>query len=651
MALSSTLPAFVSHGGHLEAFDDGHCPETFRFQQIQETNNNLSGSGNAGDVTATPRIVKYDQLAASASSAPPPPPPSNVHVYDDVLNPNNARMLYAVTASSRNVQRTNNEPDSVDVNRADESMNLEGESPWGTYVTLKEALEWVEWNKLERQSERCNNHNYEEYLVAWKQKFTQFHKWQNHATQSSEEKKDGRIECENGRDCYLHKHLDEMDNVRHALAVEAVAKVFLETVPSELGSVVTTQSDQSSKEPIYQMAQILKQAHGVAVWALSSNPGHSVQYHIDYAELLRYEYNVTVPPIWAGTVQCSALWNDRISSSDGQRDHVLPKSNYDQGFMKGGAFCVNLRGLEHYAEHGYKGNLSGDPMGGWRTPDDAVTGQYLDGGVHTNVSNQWVTIPYAFNRGIVHRGDLPHLSSPIKCIGTPDKDNVENGESGASTVPSRVIVGFNVFGHDVGARIAKAPEHSRPFRRKVRLYRSTINASAKGNTSDGGKSCHGGMDLSQIRKNKGLTKLLVLAKREKVKEELRRNQEQLSCRIWRRMLSHHGQDKPLLRVADFVEEFGRPNDGVDGTWPKSADIHVHLHYMLLSTKSAQEKTQERRSPVRNRFQDCDGIVGPLGAWYCIAKPPSDSSSGNGHSKSLSGGLASLSAELDIVECK
>ena len=180
--------------------------------------------------------------------------------------------------------------------------------------------------------------------------------------------------------------------------------------------------------------------------------------------------------------------------------------------------------------------------------------------------DQWVTIPYSFNRGIVHRGDLPHLSAPITSISTH-----ENGIDGKSISSSRVIVGFNAFGHDVGALIAKAPEHSKPFRRKVRLYRSTINscAVADGNTLGNSRKVQGGMDLSQIRQNKCLMKLLVLAKREKVKEELRRNQEQLSFQVWQRLLSHHqnyAQDnntQSLLCVYNIVEEFGSPNDGVD----------------------------------------------------------------------------------------
>ena len=305
----------------MEAFDDGHCPETFRYE-------------NEGDGDAPPRIVRYD-LGTSA----------DVHVYDGVLDERTAHMLYEATAPRRSVHQT-----AV-------PLKLEGESPWGTYVTLQEALEWME-----------------------------------HATQSSDEKKE-ELPHDNEVNC------KEMDSIRHSLAVEAVAKFFLQTVPSGPGTaaVASASSDQPSNGALYERAQFLEHAHGVAVWALSSSPGDSVQYHVDYAELLRYEYNVTVPPpLWAGTIQCSALWNEQGASTDqAQRQQ-----------MKGGEFCVNPRGLDHYAEHGYKGNLSGDPMGGWRRPEGT------DRGVRINSDSHWVTIPYAFNRGIVHRGDLPHPSGP-----------------------------------------------------------------------------------------------------------------------------------------------------------------------------------------------------------------------------------------------
>ncbi|KAL7548150.1 hypothetical protein ACHAWF_011441 [Thalassiosira exigua] len=486
-------------------------------------------------------------------------------------------MLYEVTTAGSHVH--DNSTTNEDPGQTSASMKkLKGESPWGTYVTTKEALKWIEWNQLKRQNSQCDNRTFDEHLAVWRQEGAQFYEWQNNLSVTSDEKKEEHMLCTGNVRSFVN-NMDDLDFVRHVLAVEAVARFFLETIPLDAGAteVVKASADQLSSDALFQKEQFIKEAHGVAVWALSSNSGNSVSYHIDYAELFRYEYNITVPPF--------KLWNGESKTNDN-----LSKQNH----MRGGEFCVNLRGLEHYAEHGYKGNLSGDPMGGWRRPDAAEGSPHHAGGAHIDDANQWVTIPYAFNRGIAHHGELPHLSAPIETIGP---SNV-----------SRVIVGFNVFGHDVGMQVSKAPEHSKAFRRKVRLYRSTI-ASTRKSKGAGRKSTQDGMDLNQIRQNKGLTKLLVLAKREKVKSELRRNQEQLSLRIWNCILSQHSRGGPLLQVADIVKEFGCANDDLDVAWPNSSDVHVHLHH-LVATKSPKATAKRLSTPFQNHFQDKDGVVGP-----------------------------------------
>jgi hypothetical protein len=558
------IVAFESHGGRLEPFDDGHIPETF-------------GCISEEDV---PRIVRYDSSTANKT---------DVHIYDGVLDSNHACMLYNVTSGGRAT--------------LDTQADVRGESPWGTYVTIKEAMDWIEWKKVTSDcSMECNNNCYEAYLMHWKQKITNFCKWrqQNEKKTATDEKKEEQTTTSSSSEAIAV----DIDSIRHLLAVEAVAQFFLETIPNQSGTItVASNSNVSPTEQLYQLPQFLQQTHGVAVWALSSQPGHSVLYHIDYAELLRYEYNVTVPPLWAGTIQCSALWNEQAQANKGR-------------FMKGGEFCVNTRGLDHYAEHGYKGTLSGDVSGGWKRID--VTSIY---GVHLDEATEWVTIPYAFNRGIVHRGDLPHLSAPVEHI-----------EECSSQV-SRVIVGFNVFGHDVGELVSKAPEHSRAFRRKVKLYRATMtngNNASKDPTKDNQSNVSkGGMYISQIRKNKALTKLLVLAKREKVKEELRRNQEQLSYRIWQRLLQHQRLDSKPLTVSDIVEEFGRAD-----AWPNLNDVHVHLHHVISSVKG-----REDLHPTRCFHDDTKGIAGVSGARYMLV-PLLDE-----HER---GGMIPLSTQLVLV---
>jgi len=150
-----------------------------------------------------------------------------------------------------------------------------------------------------------------------------------------------------------------------------------------------------------------------------------------------------------------------------------------------------------------------------------------------------------------------------------------------------VIVGFNFFGHDVGQRVSKAPEHSEQFRRQVRLYRSML-------------STRGSFDLSRIRQNKGLTKLLVMAKRQRVKDELRRNQMQLTDQIWRRILK---LDDPnhIMTVGDLVGEL---SNNMEGCWPNQDDVHVHINSMLSSKAEYQDDDKGRLySIVASHFAD------------------------------------------------
>lgn len=74
-------------------------------------------------------------------------------------------------------------------------------------------------------------------------------------------------------------------------------------------------------------------------------------------------------------------------------------------------------------------------------------------------------------------------------------DDDDDDARGGVVSPSRVIVGFNVFGHDVGSLVSKAPEHSRAFHRRVRLYRSAMVACAARGGIRGGE---GGDDDDDI---------------------------------------------------------------------------------------------------------------------------------------------------------
>jgi len=233
----------------------------------------------------------------------------------------------------------------------------------------------------------------------------------------------------------------------------------------------------------------LEHIHGTAVWCLGSGVTNSVEYHIDYAELYRYETNVIHPPLYAGTVQVTPL---------------------GAGAMEGGDFCVNTGGIAHYAKFGYKAKLMGT--------------QALEADLAS--SCDWHTVRYKTNRGILHDGDLPHLSTPV--VSLPQ-----------GTL--RVILGFNCFTSEVGECCIRAPEHSQAFNRTVKLYQAMaavtggpVPAPASGkydkseSTPSSAAAVAGSVGVIQapkaqlsakeILKNPALAKLLVLAAR-KVKEK------------------------------------------------------------------------------------------------------------------------------------
>ena len=215
-----------------------------------------------------------------------------------------------------------------------------------------------------------------------------------------------------------------------------------------------------------------------------------VPYHIDYAELYRYETNVIYPPIYAGTIQVTPV---------------------QDGEMRGGHFAANVRGLDHYKEFGYKTALG--------TSKEHVENDSL--------SSSWLSVPYRFNRAIVHDGDFPHLSTQIEALPVGLK---------------RVILGFNLFTNDVGPAAQRAPEHSDKFNATVKLMQTM--AGVRGADKKKEK-----MTIEDVRKNKGLAKLLVLLARAKKSEE--RKQALAEAKL------KYGSQLP-------VQPDGAPSDNADG---------------------------------------------------------------------------------------
>jgi hypothetical protein len=138
-------------------------------------------------------------------------------------------------------------------------------------------------------------------------------------------------------------------------------------------------------------------------------------------------------------------------------------------------------------------------------------------------SADWITARYRRNRGVVHDGNFPHLSTPITHIKPGCK---------------RVILGFNCFSDAVGECCIRAPEHSDAFNRTIKLYQTMAALGVPITASSGGASKYDndrpaeptngtagvnpgaasgasapkkGINVKDIMKNPALAKLLVTA--------------------------------------------------------------------------------------------------------------------------------------------
>jgi hypothetical protein len=279
---------------------------------------------------------------------------------------------------------------------------------------------------------------------------------------------------------------------------------------------------------------LTQDAHVVAIWALASEPGSQVPYHLDYADQVCYESNVIVPPILSGTLQCTPA------------------------VVKGGTYCVHTDGLRHYEKHGYKGNKS-------QYPDALFEERKLN-----NSNGGWIEIPFRTNRMILQLGHLPHLSTTV--------------ESVEPATAKRVIVGFNVFRHHVGPFVQRAPEHLETFRRKVALQRLLLRLKTNNNINNNKDAC----TVQAVRSNSWLAKLLVRDKRQRVKEEFLQAQADLDKRIDDALFLRRNQQTAAttnfmtmtttitmttaITVQALMDAFGRS----DGLWPNAQDVLVHI---------------------------------------------------------------------------
>ena len=202
----------------------------------------------------------------------------------------------------------------------------------------------------------------------------------------------------------------------------------------------------------------------------------------------------------------------------------------------------------------------------------------------------WVKVPYQFNRLTLQSGHLPHLSTRIESL-----------DSGVGASSKRVILGFNAFFDDIGPLVQRAPEHSKAFRRKVALQRLGLPSSMRQNKQSNPDNNHGkrsGLSLSSVRANPSLAKLLVLAKRHKVKGEFRRRQADLDGAIQEALSNDKECDdvSKSCSVRNLMNKLGRN----DGQYPSPTDVQVHLHHGHLQGKynivSGMSSSQPYLSP-------------------------------------------------------
>ncbi|GAX28787.1 hypothetical protein FisN_25Lh156 [Fistulifera solaris] len=298
-------------------------------------------------------------------------------------------------------------------------------------------------------------------------------------------------------------------------------------------------------EKDHSASNVMKDAHGIAIWGLAAKEGSQVTYHLDYAEQLRYQFNVIVPPIYAGTLQCSKMAN-----------------------MVGGCYCVHTAGLQHYEKYGFKGKKCGNG-----NVTEMLKDEYSEG--------RWLTIPYRYNRMIVQRGHLPHLSTPIESLPLGQQ---------------RVIVGFNVFRHDVGPFVERAPEHSSAFRRRIALQ-GILERNIAGQA----------LSLDSVRSNPALAKLLVQAKRLKIKNELLLQQKILDERVDFILKKESPQC-----VGDLIKGLARQ----DGEWPNADDVHVHIHRRCKEGRW-MSILQSENEPMQQKLMTTM-------AWISLSEPNNES---------------------------
>ncbi|CAK4663931.1 hypothetical protein LEN26_000633 [Aphanomyces euteiches] len=183
------------------------------------------------------------------------------------------------------------------------------------------------------------------------------------------------------------------DHERHTLALHTIREFLVQSSPL--------------------LPQDWEQTHGVVVWVITSDTNDVVAYHMDYAEMFRYQTNVVYPPMYSGTLHVTRFRDEK-----------------ERNAMQGGDFYAYECGLDHYKVHGYKAMLKPISEEGQRV------------------------VTYKYRRGILVDGNFPHGSTPVTALPPSTK---------------RVVVGLNVFNHEIGPHAQAYPEHSQKFNKYVKV--------------------------------------------------------------------------------------------------------------------------------------------------------------------------------------
>jgi hypothetical protein len=160
---------------------------------------------------------------------------------------------------------------------------------------------------------------------------------------------------------------------------------------------------------------------------------------------------------------------------------------------------VNLTGLAHYDEYGYKTRKQPHRL----TTDELERLSSSEPGLQR--------VPYKYRHGILCDDDPPHFSGRVRTV--PTSVSPPTGAAHSELPAKRVIVGFNLFPSKIGACVARFPEHSDAFNHYVKLSQAAVKQTKLLLTA----SDKGGWSLASMRANPKLAAFLKLLAR-KVRE-------------------------------------------------------------------------------------------------------------------------------------